>query len=394
MQKNGIYVESNILLYGKRYSVCYYPLCNGGQMVGMVFTGVNQEAANQQIVRAILLFIVILTILAGGISLILVQQIRKRSGIFGKYLTNASVIAGDKKKSVTELGLYTKQNMEQINDAIEEVTKAVTEQANNTEEIMGSMEEFASSIDIIMGQVQTTSDVAGNSIHRIEELQDRLNILESVSETNSQEIISISKQIEEDSYAVGEISKIINAINDIAFQITILSFNASVEAARAGEAGKGFGVVADSIKDLSDKTKASLEDITHIVQSVNEKMAETTQASEKLQKENQKVVEALVQTKQQLQEVTNSFHEITGHLSDIMDESGIIVASKNQVVETVSSLAAASEENAAMSQEVKATADEVISATDHLIGEIERLQDIVTLMDEVQEEFSSQKIKQ
>lgn len=388
VQKEGIYSSNNVLIYGTRYSVCYYPLYNGGQVVGMVFTGVNQEAANKQIIRDILLSVVIVLILAVAISALIVSLINKKAKVFGFNLTEASSIAEDKKNSVTELGVNTKENMEQINDAIEEVTKAVTEQASHTEEIMGSMQEFASSIDIIMGHVDTTSDVAESSINLIEELKLRLNNLESVSESNSREIVSISKQIEEDSNAVSDISKIISAINDIAFQITILSFNASVEAARAGEAGKGFGVVADSIKDLSDKTKECLESITAIVQSINEKMSDTTEASEKLVEENAKVVEALAQTKEQLNDVTDSFEQITSHLAEIMEQSDVINESKNQVIETVSSLAAASEENAAMSEEMKATSDEVISSTDHLITEIDRLHEITGIIDNVKNLFA------
>lgn len=388
VETEGIYSEKNVLIYGTHYSVCYYPLYNGKEIVGMVFTGVNQEAANIQIISDILISIVIVIVFAAIISVLMITLINRKAKLFGINLTEASEIAEDKKNSVMDLGVHTKGNMEQINDAIEEVTKAVTEQASHTEEIMGSMEEFASSIDIIMNHVQTTSEVADSSIQLIEELKTRLNTLEQVSESNSEEIVSISKQIEEDSDAVADISKIIGAINDIAFQITILSFNASVEAARAGEAGKGFSVVAESIKDLSDKTKDSLEGITEIVQQINDKMMVTTDSSAKLMKENEKVIEALSQTKSQLNDVTDSFEKITENLADIMEESNVITASKNQVIETVSSLAAASEENAAMSEQMKATSDEVISATNRLMEEIERLHEITSIIENVKVLFA------
>ena len=67
---------------------------------------------------------------------------------------------------------------------------------------------------------------------------------------------------------VTHINEIVNAIDDIASQTTLLSLNASIEAARAGEAGKGFGVVADEIRKLADQSLKSAEQIHQIIQDV------------------------------------------------------------------------------------------------------------------------------
>lgn len=388
VEKTGIYTSNNVTLLGSKYTVCYVPIKNGDEIVGMVFTGVNQSAANGNILKSVLLAVGLAILITFIISIIVNRVVKKWADEFSGNLTGAAVVASDRGNNVIEFGKQTQETMEQINVAIDQVSGAVTSQASYTEEIMGTMEEFGASLDIIVNDVQNTSEIAQQSISAIDDLKKQLNELEDVSNENSREIETISSQIEEDSKAVSDIGKIIDVINDIAFQITILSFNASVEAARAGEFGKGFAVVADSIKDLSDKTKESLADITGIVDTVNLKMLETSESSTKLIHENDKVTQELAMTKEKLDLVTSAYSNIITNIEKVLEQADAIIAGKNQVVDTVSSLAAMSEENAAMSEEVKASSDEVINITGKLITEIDNLEEVNAIIDDVKMKFS------
>ena len=51
-------------------------------------------------------------------------------------------------------------------------------------------------------------------------------------------------------------------------QLRMMAINASIEAARAGQVGRGFEVVAQEMKEMSDKTKEGMGKITRVVDEI------------------------------------------------------------------------------------------------------------------------------
>jgi methyl-accepting chemotaxis protein len=78
-------------------------------------------------------------------------------------------------------------------------------------------------------------------------------------------------RIEESSGQIGRISEV---MEDIAFQTNLLALNAGVEAARAGEAGKGFAVVATEVRALAQRATNSAKEIRTLVNTSRENVGE------------------------------------------------------------------------------------------------------------------------
>ncbi len=62
-----------------------------------------------------------------------------------------------------------------------------------------------------------------------------------------------------------KMEEVINSIDEIAFEMSLLALNATTEAAKAGEQGKGFTVIAGSIRTLSERSSAAAKDISLMI---------------------------------------------------------------------------------------------------------------------------------
>jgi methyl-accepting chemotaxis protein len=64
----------------------------------------------------------------------------------------------------------------------------------------------------------------------------------------------------------GKLSKIIKAMDEIAFEAKILAVNSALLAARAGESGIGFGVVVDEMRNLSRRCAQAANDASALIE--------------------------------------------------------------------------------------------------------------------------------
>lgn len=141
--------------------------------------------------------------------------------------------------------------------------------------------------------------------HNIAELSNTLQKLASSAANISQQQNSLNTDIADVASITNNIDNILKATKRIADQTKMLGLNASIEAARAGEAGKGFGVVANEIKNLSESSKRTAEQISELTAKIKQSVEATQSTSGNIVKVTEEQSASMDQLNKSLQEVVD-----------------------------------------------------------------------------------------
>ena len=234
-------------------------------------------------------------------------------------------------------------------DASEQVSSGSQALAQGTSEQEASIRELSDYVSDISGKVNKNAENAKN----VSEISDTATTDLKEGNAEMQKMLAAMKIIDEKS---AEIEKIINTIDNIAFQTNILALNAAVEAARAGEAGKGFAVVADEVRNLASKSAEAAQTTSELIGSTIEAVSNGTAIADS--------------TAQTIESVMERFSNANTLINEISDGSAQQATMVDQVLSSVSQISAVVQNNAA-------TAEESASASALTAAQAKELQKMV-----------------
>ncbi len=159
------------------------------------------------------------------------------------------------KQAVT--GLF--EGAEQVASAAGQVAGSSQSLAQGSSEQAASLEETSASSEEINSMARKNSENSRAAADLMAESQQRFT---QANQSLDQMVVAMG----EINAHSDKISKIIKAIEEIAFQTNILALNAAVEAARAGEAGMGFAVVADEVRNLAQRCTHAAKDTSALIE--------------------------------------------------------------------------------------------------------------------------------
>jgi len=147
----------------------------------------------------------------------------------------------------------------QVSAAAQQIASSSQSSAQGASEQAASIQQTSASSEEIGATARSNRERAGAAADLVTRCQERF------LETNRslEQMVTAMREIDVSS---NKISRIIKAIDEIAFQTNILALNAAVEAARAGEAGMGFAVVADEVRNLAQRSAQAARDTAGLIE--------------------------------------------------------------------------------------------------------------------------------
>lgn len=197
---------------------------------------------------------------------------------------------------------YVKNMLDQV--------ESQTVTINEMQESSGNLE---NSINDITNSIEHIRSSSHNVLQATNDSAEGMRVSAKVVKDSTEEINNINLQIQDFQEKITKISEIIDMVKKVASQSNLLALNASIEAARAGEAGKGFAVVADQVRELSNSTSASADDVVKYVGELQTSIAELAASmdatTKKLEDGNKRVEDSIA-----------NINAMESQMNDVTDE--------------------------------------------------------------------------
>lgn len=259
---------------------------------------------------------------------------------------------------------------ELITEQVEGVTTTIREIAvgmQDTSEYAQKMADDMAQINIVLQDVgKNNASLVQVSLDFSEEVaagkQEMISTKEQMNRI-SNESTGIHEGMNELNNALGQITDIVQLIEEISSQTQLLALNANIEAARAGEQGKGFAVVASEISKLAIQTKQATLSINKQIQWVTGNAQGLKAGVDNMQEAVGVGVQTMEDSVIKYEEMETFLGRLLIQMKEVDGRFGVITANSSSIVDSLN-------QTSAMIEEIAAGCEEVLASTEIQQGSI------------------------
>lgn len=280
---------------------------------------------------------------------------------------NSSMHAvGDNLESLSGLTQSTSSSISKMATSIDHVSLNAEELAQFVEETTSAIEQMASSVRRVAESTEALAESAEKTARSMEAIDDSTrSIDESVKETTvlaaevarsadagsqlvsetAASVLKIKEAIDDATETINRLGKrseqigeVTHVIDEIADRTHLLALNAAILAAQAGPQGRGFRIVADEIKELSERTAASTREIDEMIKAVREDVEETVERVVLGSERADRGVELAERASDLLTEIREKTTTSSDRIRQIADATAVQAAESHTVLEAADSV--------------------------------------------------------
>jgi methyl-accepting chemotaxis protein len=277
----------------------------------------------------------------------------------------------------------TKQAINQITLTIQEVAAGTETQVQGAEESAKAMEEMSKGIQRIAEKSTVVLDASVETVKEAEQgndsIQKAVRQMDSISHSVNHSA-SVIKSLGERSKEIGEIVEVITSISS---QTNLLALNAAIEAARAGEHGRGFAVVADEVRKLAEQSRKSAEQITDLIQKIQEGTTQAVSAMIDGTREVETGIVTVHQTGEAFKLIVKAAQRVAEQIEEVSASSQQMSASSQQVTASVEEIITIAKESAEGTQNIATASEEQLASVEEISGSADALNKMAQELKEV-----------
>lgn len=247
-------------------------------------------------------------------------------------------------QNLSETAGIAKNAVGDISDSTSVTAESIQVQSEMTQNIQDNIEKTVDRSENMVLVAKKSSELNNSNM----ELMNQLKMQAQVLRTNNGQVAHSMQQLQENT---ADVKNITQTILQISSQTNLLALNASIESARAGEAGRGFAVVADQIRELSEKTRGETENISRILEALNNNANETAVAVEKSVAISNEQDEMIINMAGKLDELDKNVSQLVSDISDIDNMLEALQKANTKIVDNIMQLSATTQEVTASAEQ-------------------------------------------
>ena len=293
-----------------------------------------------------------------------------------KQLATSIGIVSEKMNILEASTNHTMASMQEVTQGTTDTAESIQLQLEKTNQIQNTIEQVKNRSSVMTEALEDTRAELNSSRENIDTLIDRTKISNDANE-------NVSKELEELNTYTVQMHSIIELIDNITTQTSLLALNASIEAARAGEAGRGFSVVASEISNLATQTQDATVDITTLIENISKELEEVIRVIAQMienAKEQNKAASNTAKSVSAIADKTTMVYEEAAQMKSIVAE---LTNANNIIASGIETISAATEEVTAHSNETYEITSENTKTTaeiGRIIEELDQMtKDLTTL---------------